>query len=348
MDITAFIHNELAYADSQAGIETDPPLQCETIEAIVRSTPKPQQIGRLAFYTMMATGVLAANTGHLSQAFAYTPEIAELQSLLARRGFSPGGIDGTLGENTRSAIAEAQSYYGLTVDGVLGPETLAALQSDPYVAPGTDSTTTDTTSGGATVIGSSVSELQSLLADRGFYSGGIDGIAGPMTEQAIFAAQEYYGLAVDGIAGPSTLAALRGDLPDTPDSSVVTGSVAELQTLLADRGFYFGGIDGIDGPMTQQAILDAQAFYGLAQDGIAGPNTLAALRNDSGPASEVGVGSIEALQALLAERGFYSGSIDGIEGPRTREAVAEAQYYYGLPVDGIAGPQTIAALTFGS
>jgi peptidoglycan hydrolase-like protein with peptidoglycan-binding domain len=364
MDITAFIHNELAYADSQAGIETDPPLNCEAIAAIAKSTPNSQQVGKFALYTMMATGVLAATASNFSQAAAFTPEIAELQELLASRGFDPGSIDGTPGPSTRDAIAEAQNYYGITVDGVVGPETLAALQSDPYVAPGISSTSssisvaTDAFSSDAMIIGASVSEVQTLLADRGFYFGGIDGIAGPRTAEAIAEAQFTYGLTIDGIAGPNTIAALRAD---QPSSGVVTGDVAELQTLLADRGFYFGGIDGIVGPLTNRAILDAQEFYGLDQDGIAGPLTIAALRSDSPPVvtdpdpepepepdpepEQIG---IEAVQALLKERGFYTGEIDGVEGPNTIQAIRNAQAFYGLVPDGIAGPRTISALTFDS
>ncbi|PSB03169.1 glucose-6-phosphate dehydrogenase assembly protein OpcA [Merismopedia glauca] len=52
-------------------------------------------------------------------------------------------------------------------------------------------------------------ETQYLLAVLKFYSGPIDGIAGPATESALKVAQKAYGLTVTGKADPETLAKLR-------------------------------------------------------------------------------------------------------------------------------------------
>lgn len=54
-----------------------------------------------------------------------------------------------------------------------------------------------------------VEEYQRLLKEAGYYRGAIDGIAGPLTRQAILRFQRDQGLTVDGVVGPSTLAALR-------------------------------------------------------------------------------------------------------------------------------------------
>jgi peptidoglycan hydrolase-like protein with peptidoglycan-binding domain len=55
--------------------------------------------------------------------------IAQGQRLLSSLGFYEGAIDGVQGSRTTDAIKKAQAVYGLTVDGVLGSQTLAALQS---------------------------------------------------------------------------------------------------------------------------------------------------------------------------------------------------------------------------
>jgi peptidoglycan hydrolase-like protein with peptidoglycan-binding domain len=54
-------------------------------------------------------------------------EIAALQANLAHAGFSPGPIDGKQGRQTQSAVEAFQKSAGLTVDGIAGPQTMAAL-----------------------------------------------------------------------------------------------------------------------------------------------------------------------------------------------------------------------------
>ena len=55
-------------------------------------------------------------------------DVAALQFLLTKHGFSPGGIDGGFGSNTDAAVRRFQAAHGLTVDGIVGSATLGALQ----------------------------------------------------------------------------------------------------------------------------------------------------------------------------------------------------------------------------
>jgi peptidoglycan hydrolase-like protein with peptidoglycan-binding domain len=55
-------------------------------------------------------------------------DVAALQFLLQRRGYSPGSIDGGFGDATRSALLSFQRAAGLTVDGLAGSATLSALR----------------------------------------------------------------------------------------------------------------------------------------------------------------------------------------------------------------------------
>lgn len=57
-------------------------------------------------------------------------------------------------------------------------------------------------------------------------------------------------------------------------------AVRDLQVMLKEAGFDPGQPDGIFGARTEQAVRDAQKAYGLAVDGIAGPATFKALRED--------------------------------------------------------------------
>ncbi|MER5432217.1 peptidoglycan-binding protein [Streptomyces sp. NPDC002588] len=57
------------------------------------------------------------------------PAVAEVQCLLKRAGFSPGGIDGIFGELTERAVKREQTQAKLVVDGMVGPHTWAALRA---------------------------------------------------------------------------------------------------------------------------------------------------------------------------------------------------------------------------
>lgn len=55
-------------------------------------------------------------------------QVIALQTRLKELGFDPGNIDGDFGPRTTSAVREFQRSVGLDDDGVVGPNTLAALQ----------------------------------------------------------------------------------------------------------------------------------------------------------------------------------------------------------------------------
>ena len=55
------------------------------------------------------------------------PLVTRLQNLLAERGFNPGVVDGTFGDNTDSAVKQFQQANSLSVDGIVGPNTWKAL-----------------------------------------------------------------------------------------------------------------------------------------------------------------------------------------------------------------------------
>lgn len=54
-------------------------------------------------------------------------EVIQIQTKLKRWGYYNGNIDGIYGSRTVAAVRSFQSKNGLTVDGVAGPKTLAAM-----------------------------------------------------------------------------------------------------------------------------------------------------------------------------------------------------------------------------
>jgi len=55
--------------------------------------------------------------------------VTELQRALSSAGYDPGPADGTYGEQTEAAVTAFQQDNQLTADGVVGPDTAAALNT---------------------------------------------------------------------------------------------------------------------------------------------------------------------------------------------------------------------------
>jgi murein L,D-transpeptidase YcbB/YkuD len=125
------------------------------------------------------------------------------QYLLVRRVLSDNQIDGIFGPVTKSAVEQFQGQSGLAVDGIVGPNTWAALGGDgpepPTLAQGSQ--------------GSVVQSLQTALNEgRGDFAPSsnpvltVDGIYGPITASAVTGAQQSGGIQADGIVGLQTWA----------------------------------------------------------------------------------------------------------------------------------------------
>ncbi|MFG1345889.1 peptidoglycan-binding domain-containing protein [Xanthobacter autotrophicus DSM 431] len=98
--------------------------------------------------------------------------------------------------------------------------------------------------------------------------------------------------------------------------------------------------DGQFGPATEEALKAYQKQHALSVDGIAGPDTFAALGLPElillteGSKGE----SVKKLQAALGL------AADGAFGPATAKAVKEFQEKNGLEADGMAGPVTLSKI----
>jgi murein DD-endopeptidase MepM/ murein hydrolase activator NlpD len=135
-----------------------------------------------------------------------------------------------------------------------------------------------------------VAALQSALTKLHLYRGFVDGIRGPLTRSAVVRFQRRRGLLVDGIAGPQTRRALgRLGRPALGSRVMRTGhrgwDVSALQYLLQRRGYGPGIADGIFGGLTQAAVTRAQSAAGITVDGLAGSQTIGALRGRGGSAT---------------------------------------------------------------
>lgn len=163
------------------------------------------------------------------------PAVAEVRARLARLGLLPGSkyavahaeddrlragpladvvepaewettqlISAEFDESVEAAVRAFQERRGITVDGIVGPETFRRLEEarwrlgDRMLSYAAAHPT----------MGEDVLELQRRLNAMGFSCGKEDGSLGPVTDNAIREFQHNTGIRTDGVCGPATFRAL--------------------------------------------------------------------------------------------------------------------------------------------
>ena len=124
MELVAYLHSEVLCERLQQGESIDQILDCQLLDSIAQSSRHAKSV----LCVGLAAGAIAINAMPIA-AFAYTPEVASIQQLLARRGFNQGAIDGVKGAATTEAIIAAQTFYKLNADGAIGAQTMADRKS---------------------------------------------------------------------------------------------------------------------------------------------------------------------------------------------------------------------------
>lgn len=177
------------------------------------------------------------------------PAIAALQVALRAKRVYSGPVDGIEDVRTDTAIRRFQRRVGLTVDGVAGPKTRAALGPTWSRQVGSRVLRLDTR-------GWDVAELQFRLAWHGFPSGKFDGVFDPGTGEALVRFQRWAGIAADGLAGGTTFAALAGPIPTAP-YALRRPLAAPITSPFGPRGVRFHA--GVDMPSAVGTPVGAAA-----------------------------------------------------------------------------------------
>ena len=257
--------------------------------------------------------------------------VADVRRMLATIGLlnntDPVGTD-VFDEAAELAVRHFQQNRGLSVDGVVGPETFHALTGahwrlgDRVLAH----------EAGQPVTGDDVTALQTQLIELGFPLARADGIFGRSTAEALRRFQREYGLVPDGICGPATLRALRqlhrrvvGGRPQLLRDLVAVADSGP--SLLGKRVVLDPGHGGDDPGVTAGGLTEAELTWDLVSR-LEGRLSALGVRTwlTRGP----GNGASDAQRAELAnEVGadiVLSLHVDGFSSP---SANGLAAYYFG-------------------
>ena len=134
------------------------------------------------------------------------PVVVEVRQRLARLGLLPDPgphPSQVFDDEVFDAVRLFQQSRGLTIDGVVGPQTYRRLEEAHWVL----GDRLLTYMPGKLVHGEDVATLQQKLQDLGFHLDRLDGVFGPQTDKAVREFQRSVGLADDGTCGPEVFTA---------------------------------------------------------------------------------------------------------------------------------------------
>ncbi len=293
-------------------------------------------------------------------------DVQAVQGVLRSQGFFNANTTGYYGPITRDAVIRFQRANGLSPDGVVGPNTLAALFNRP--SPPTN-ISRELIGLGRGDRGPGVEDLQERLRQFGYFNTNPTGNFGPITEDAVRRFQQANSLRVTGLVTEETLALLNNvafvpSLPSNPAPAPLPTSVLQqgdfgdavgaLQRQLKQLNFYDGLITNYFDSRTEEAVIRFQQTYGIQATGQVGQTTQSYLVSlstgtPSLPTNQVisfgnrGI-AVSLVQQQLRVLGYYNGPVNGIFDLTTRRAVLNFQGDYGITQTGEVGPTTQAYL----
>lgn len=148
-----------------------------------------------------------------------------LQDALATAGYYDGGLDGVYGPETVAAVESLQQTHGLPVTGTVDKATAAALQGDVLAAGGEVAQQELVTT----------AALQQTLELAGFWDGPVDGMWTPALTAALEDFQTELGVKPTGVVDAATVAAFEEAIakarqPDAPSASPSPSPAPEAES----------------------------------------------------------------------------------------------------------------------
>ncbi|MEB3885042.1 peptidoglycan-binding protein [Lyngbya sp. CCY1209] len=287
-------------------------------------------------------------------------EVTRIQNRLSELGYFTSNTTGYFGDITQNAVIQFQRDNGLVQDGIVGPNTLAALfGTDSPADPTPPVSDRDLIGLGVGDSGPGVTNLQNRLRNLGYFTANSTGYFGQITRNAVIRFQQDNFISATGLVSEETLALLNQRPVPLPEIGLGPGStgsaVGGIQRVLRQLGFYRGPITNVFDQATARAVRNFQIAYGLPPTGrveaatqallvswgVVVPGTPSVPSFPSNPPNSppiLVVGNrgtaVLLLQRRLQQLGYYTGTVDGIFDESTRRAVIGFQRAYGIPPTG--------------
>ena len=225
-----------------------------------------------------------------------------------------GTPDGKYGGGTEAAVQKFQKQQGIEADGIVGDETWHCLVEELF-------------------------SLGTALKEQGFYKGYVSGAPSVKLYEALCAFQRARGLQPDGMAGAATRARLfrYGESGVFPlDLGSKGDYVWNLQYALLALCCNPGGMDGVYGSATAEAVRKYRKRYGFPDNGVVDSTLF-----------EHSKEKIRRIQRALREKGYPTAAEEGYADANLIEQIRAYQKQNWLTADGQVGPAT-EELLFGA
>ncbi|KHF38710.1 C40 family peptidase [Halalkalibacter okhensis] len=275
-------------------------------------------------------------------------QVEMLQQKLKEKGYYTHKVTGQFGRVTEAAVRDFQRANNLSVDGIVGPQTLSHLineasQKETEYTPDlpqkeernqetkSGSVATSTLRIGST--GSAVTNLQAQLRSVGVFNQEPTGYYGDITAQAVRSFQKANKLTVDGIAGPKTISKLNEVATNKSSSNNTSSSNASKESSSKDKSSSASGSNNNSAALVTNLVAEAANHIGVpyqwggqstagfdcsgftqfvfSQQGISIPRTVAQQWNAGKAVSKPSVGDMvffETYTSGPSHNGIYIGN----------------------------------------
>lgn len=280
-----------------------------------------------------------ALSGTLSQPLRnpmYRQDAIEVKEHLETLNFGSFSKTDYFGPQTESAIKAFQRYFGLTEDGIVGPNTLTKLREEARTPLRRGQTDPKTIT------------LKTYLYTLGYWSSrsGTD-LYGPQTERAVRTFQRDQRLQVSGVAESKTFARLKSVAEGPLRNPMYRDDAIALKEDLEQLGYGTFLKTNYFGPQTEETLKAFQRDVGITANGVLNNETKEKLRQRLETPFVLGEHSDETV--TLKEKLYILGYWDSptgttLYGSQTEAAVKAFQRDHQLTVTGLPNPATYEAI----
>lgn len=259
--------------------------------------------------------------------------VAEVRARLAHLGLLDNTSDNAdaidvYDEKVAIAIRTFQQERGITVDGLVGPETFRRLEEARWQLGDRVLSFTP----GHLMVGDDVTELQRRLNQLGFNAGRPDGIFGPGTDVALREFQRGVGVSVDGICALDTLRAFerlsRSIIGGDSGALREHASLASLRTGIVDKVIVIDPGENVHPELTY-------AICARIEGRLAALGTQVLLTRPEIPVVQKTQSTLADFANSMDADIVISLHLDEVDSPKPNGI---SVYYFGLPNAGVHSP----------